>query len=217
MEHPSLLRCPLCDSLDTGFFRRDRTRDYHLCPVCDLVFVPPEQLPNPEEEKARYETHNNSPDDEGYRAFLSRFAVPFCRHLGEFPQEGLDFGCGPGPALHLLLETAGHRMTLYDPFFAPDLDALERTYDFITCTESIEHFHDPGREWRRWMHLLRPGGHLGIMTRFRPGPEEFMQWRYREDFTHIRFFSRRTFEYLAVNWNMSCTFVDWDICILQKN
>ena len=34
---------------------------------------------------------------------------------------GLDFGCGPGPALTLLMEEAGFaKMNLYDPFYFAD-------------------------------------------------------------------------------------------------
>jgi hypothetical protein len=43
-----------------------------------------------------------------------------------------------------MLAEAGHAMALYDPFFRPDPAALERDYDFITCTETAEHFHHPG-------------------------------------------------------------------------
>ncbi|MBU1509063.1 class I SAM-dependent methyltransferase [Myxococcota bacterium] len=208
--------CPLCASESTRFYWQDRTRTYFECPTCDLVFVDPAQLPEPAPEKARYETHNNAPDEPGYLAFLGRFAAPMALRLGDTPQEGLDFGSGPGPALHLLLERHGHSITLYDPFFAPDEAALARTYDFITCTEAIEHFHDPGREWPRLMSLLRPGGLLGIMTRLRPDFAAFQTWRYREDFTHVGFFSRETFLFLADRWDLTVEFVDWDLIFLRK-
>ena len=63
-----------------------------------------------------------------------------------------------------MLEEQGYRMSLYDPFFAPSPDALERRYDFITCTETVEHFYQPGKEFRRLDRLLRSGGWLGVMT-----------------------------------------------------
>ncbi len=209
--------CPLCGSLRSHPYWQDRTRAYFACPACALVFVDPARLPDPAPEKARYETHNNAPDEPGYLTFLARLADPMGVRLGDAPQEGLDFGSGPGPALHLLLERQGHSMTLYDPFFAPDEAALARTYDFITCTEAIEHFHDPGREWRRLMSLLRPGGLLGIMTRLRPDdPAAFGTWRYREDFTHVCFFARETFLFLAGQWDLAVEFVDWDLIFLRK-
>jgi len=217
MEPPACHPCPLCDHARAPFFWRDRTRSYFQCPRCALIFVDPADLPAPEAERARYETHNNSPEDAGYVAFLQRFAAPFAQRLGPTPQRGLDFGCGPGPALHPLLEARGHTMALYDPFFAPDASVLTGAYDFITCTEVFEHFHAPGLQWRRLLALLGPGGHLGIMTRLVPDLLTFRTWRYREDFTHVSFFFRETFSFLAHRDGLQVEFVDWDIVLLQKN
>ena len=54
----------------------------------------------------------------------------------------------PVPALAAMLTEAGHRMALYDPFFAPDPAPLA-VYDFVTCTEAAEHFHHPAAEFAR--------------------------------------------------------------------
>ena len=45
---------------------------------------------------------------------------------------GLDFGCGPGPALADMMQSEGNEMEIYDPFCFPNQDALSKTYDFIT-------------------------------------------------------------------------------------
>ena len=47
---------------------------------------------------------------------------------------GLDFGAGPGPALAAMMSEDGFDVAIYDPFFQPDAEALQRKYDFITCT-----------------------------------------------------------------------------------
>ncbi len=125
-------------------------------------------------ERARYETHENDPEDAGYRGFLDRLAAPLMeRVVAEIPSgaEGLDFGSGPGPTLSIMLEERGMRMSLYDPFFAPDRSVLERTYDFVTCTETVEHLFEPRREFERFDRLVRPGGWLAIMTEWPPGSE----------------------------------------------
>jgi len=117
---------------------RDRRRDYYRCPVCCLVFVPPWQFLSAEEEKKRYDLHRNSPEDPGYRRFLSRMFIPLQQWLAT-GSDGLDFGSGPEPMLSRMFEEAGHSMTLFDHFYEHAPAALERPYDFITATEVVEH------------------------------------------------------------------------------
>ena len=137
--HPSSA-CPLCCFRDsTAPFARDAAREYMICSECDLVFVPPRWHPAPDAEKRRYDLHQNDPSEPGYRRFLSQLADPLKARLPAGAQ-GLDFGCGPTAALALLLEEAGFRMGRYDPFYAPDSTVLQRVYDFIACSEVVEHF-----------------------------------------------------------------------------
>ena len=56
---------------------------------------------------------------------------------------GLDYGAGPGPALAAMIEEDGYSAALYDPLFHPDEAVLSDSYDFITCTETVEHFATP--------------------------------------------------------------------------
>ncbi len=190
-------RCPLCERRETSTpFARDESREYLVCSNCDLVFVPPQFHPGPAAERQRYDLHQNDPEDPGYRAFLSLLIEPLRATLPE-GAAGLDFGCGPTTALTGLLEEAGFRMSRFDPFYAPGRGVLQRAYDFVTCTEAAEHFFDPAREWALLVTLVRPGGWLGIMTLLREQDVDFAQWWYRRDFTHVAFYSRRTFEWLA--------------------
>jgi hypothetical protein len=55
----------------------------------------------------------------------------------------LDFGCGPGPTLFRMMEEWGHPCCNCDPFFAPDPGVFADTYDFVACTEGLEHLQDP--------------------------------------------------------------------------
>ena len=65
-----------------------------------------------------------------------------------------------------MLIQEGFKVSLYDPFFYPSKDVLTNQYDFITCTETVEHFHDPYKEFNILDDLLKPGGWLGVMTSF---------------------------------------------------
>ena len=98
-----------------------------------------------QEEKAQYDLHENDPHDLGYRKFLSRLTDPL---LAKLPPHsyGLDYGCGPGPTLSVMMHEAGHSMALHDPIYHPNPDALSRSYQFITATEVFEHLHQPARD-----------------------------------------------------------------------
>jgi len=167
------------------------------------MHVAPEDRPTPEEERAHYRTHRNDAGDPGYRAFLARVADPLAARLAP-GAEGLDYGAGPGPALAAMLRERGFPTAVYDPFFAPDADALRRTYDFVTCTETAEHFHAPGDEFARLDGLLRPGGILAVMTEMLEDGRDFAAWRYARDPTHVSFYRPRTMRWIAEKheWTM---------------
>jgi len=189
--------CPLCQSTHTESFYRDKKRRYLRCPKCKMIFVSREDLLSEREEKARYDLHQNDPKDEGYRQFLGQFINPFIQRIGPPPQKGLDFGSGPGPVLSMMLEARGYQMALFDPYYVPIADTLQKSYDFVTCTETVEHFHKPGKEWQLLVNLVKPGGWLGIMTQLVEDLDDFPKMHYITDLTHVSFFSRETFQYLA--------------------
>jgi len=159
------MRCPVCEVAAGRFFLRAEDRDYWRCDTCLATFLDPSQRPSAEVELARYRLHRNDPQDTGYRRFLDRLASPLLQRLPP-ARQGLDYGCGPGPALAAMLEEAGHEVTLFDPFFEANPEALARVYDFITCTEAAEHFHFPGKEFRKLDGMLNAGGWLAVMTEF---------------------------------------------------
>jgi len=148
------------------------------------------------EEREQYDLHENDPADPRYRKFLSHLSVPLLERVAPGSQ-GLDFGCGPGPALAMMLEEAGHRMSVFDPYYDNDPRVLESKYDFLTATEVVEHFHRPGEEFRTMFSLLRPGGWLGVMTSRLSAPEGFASWHYKNDPTHVCFYADATLVWLA--------------------
>lgn len=209
------MHCPLCAAPGSDF-HRDRRRAYLRCGRCLLVWVPPAFFLSLEEEKAEYDLHQNSPDDPAYRGFLGRLAEPLLQRLRP-SAGGLDFGCGPGPALAAMLREAGHRVTLYDPFYVPDPSALAGSYDFITATEVVEHLHRPGAELQRLWGLLRPGGTLGVMTKLVRDRQAFATWHYKNDPTHVCFFSRDTWNWWAQRNAATVVFPAADVILLLKN
>lgn len=209
------LTCPLCAAAHCTHYHRDARRDYLLCPRCALIFVPPAFHLEPEEERAVYDQHQNSPEDAGYRRFLSRLFTPLVGEL-EPGARGLDFGSGPGPTLSVMFEEAGHPMAIYDPYYAPDTAVLRGQYDFITATEVVEHLAAPGRELARLVALLRPGGWLGLMTKRPTGHAAFGDWHYILDPTHIGFYSEATLSWFASAHGLAVRFPAADVALLQK-
>ena len=187
--------CPLCLGLDCRYLHRSEDshglREFYECLTCDLAFVPPRfHLPQMIEYD-RYRLHNNDPDDEGYRRFLSRLWDVLKPRLPE-SSRGLDFGCGPGPALAQMMREDGFDVRLYDPFFFPDRCVLELKYDFVTCTETVEHLRSPSMTFALLDGLVIPGGRIGVMTGMLDDRSDFASWYYQRDPTHIAFYSKRT-------------------------
>ena len=209
-------QCPLCRSQETELFHHDSTREYVQCCVCRVVFVPPNYFLSTEDEKAVYDYHENDPSDKGYRSFLNRLAVPLLECLSP-ASHGLDFGAGPGPTLSVILQEAGHRVDIYDPFYAADRSVFERQYDFITATEVVEHLHRSGEELYRLWSLLKPGGVLALMTRHLRSHESFQSWHYKTDPTHVVFYCDDTWQWLADYWKSTVVRPHPDVVLFTKH
>ncbi len=207
--------CPLCHSIDFGGFYQDRHRSFSRCDTCHLIFVSPQDYLSAEEERAEYDLHRNCPQDQGYRRFLGRLFNPLVERVAP-GSRGLDFGSGPGPTLSVMFAEAGYAMTTYDKFYADNPLVFDRPYDFITATEVVEHLHDPQFELDRLWACLKPGGWLGLMTKLALGRAEFQRWHYKNDLTHVCFFSRRTFVWLAQKWGAEIIFADQDVVLFNK-
>lgn len=209
------MHCPVCETPNPRHFLKQDARDYWRCEACAATFLDPAQLPDRTTEHTRYRQHRNDPDDAGYRAFLARLTTPLLEHLppGLF---GLDYGCGPGPALAAMLREAGHTMAIYDPLFFDDPAALIGPYDFITCTEVAEHFHHPTEGFVRLDQLLAPGGWLGVMTMFLTDDTDFAHWHYRRDPTHVVFYRAATFEVIAQRHGWSCEIPCVNVALFRK-
>ncbi len=215
MDQKTAINCPLCLSADHVHFHQDSQRRYRRCRACQLVFVPPEQHLSIAEEKAIYDYHQNYADDPGYRQFLSRLSVPLIHKLNKNDQ-GLDFGCGADSALSAMFTEQGFTMQQYDPLYAPFPEHLNHCYQFICCTEVVEHLRAPHLEFERLFNLLKPGGKLGLMTKMVIDAEAFSRWHYKNDLTHIAFFSGETFHWLAEKYACHLEFFHTDVIILEK-
>lgn len=210
------VHCPLCAASHGRSFYKDLLRQYLRCPQCQLVFVPEQYYLTCEQERAEYDLHQNSVEDAGYRNFLSRLAVPLAERL-QPTAIGLDFGCGPGPALAAMLEEQGFQVALYDIFYQPDTSVLDREYDFICATEVVEHLHAPGQVLAQLWGMLTRRGYLGIMTKLVRDREAFASWHYKNDLTHVCFFSDQTWQWWARKNGASLERLGADVILLRRD
>lgn len=207
------MSCPLCLSNDSSLFFEDR-RTFYRCCDCKLIFISPSQYPSAEKEKEIYDLHENDSEDFGYRKFLSRLTTPLLKVIAPKSQ-GLDFGCGPGPTLSKMLEEQGMTVDLYDKYYFDNPEALNKKYDFITATEVVEHLFEPGKEISRLIQLLNKGGQLAIMTKLARDKDAFSTWHYKNDLTHVCFFSKETFLWLSEKHSLDVQFFGNDVIMLS--
>lgn len=198
--------CPLCNSKDLNLriyknhfnqlANKISNLRYFECQECRLISLDPAHHLLSTDERARYELHQNSPHDLEYREFLNRLLVPLLASLRP-GMRGLDYGCGPAPTISVMLHEQGYQVENYDPFFFPRHFKSIEQFDFITCTEVIEHFYNPAQEFAQITSLLKKGGILALMTQVFEGQLDFEDWWYRRDPTHVSFYQPTTFEWLS--------------------
>ena len=211
------MTCGLCESTDTALYFKDEKRDwdYYQCRRCELVFRDPQSFLSHEEEKQRYQTHDNNIENQGYVDFLSPVVKALVPHLKP-GAKGLDFGSGPGPILDKLFAEENCEVKNYDPYFDYHPYLLEENYDFITCTLSFAHFSIPFKVMVRITACLKPGGYLVIMTEMYQDLEHFKNWGYRMDPTHICFLNSKGLQWLAGKWGYEILSAKGRIFLLQK-
>ena len=208
-------KCPLCCSENTSFYYEGESREYYSCIDCGLVFVPQVFFITYEAEKVKYDQHENLPDDLVYQDYLKQIMNPVLDRISE-GASGLDFGSGPGPTLSLMFESRGFQTDIYDAYFAPNEEVFNKSYDFITVCEVVEHFYKPQMELDRLFGLLKLNGVLAIKTQMLPSKEEFPTWYYKRDMTHVCFFSVKSLKYLAERWGTELEVIKNDVFVFRK-
>ena len=208
-------KCPVCCAQKPELFMNITPYQYFFCAVCEAKFLTPKNWLSREDEYKHYLTHENDADDPNYQKFVSKLMEALLPELRP-NSVGLDYGCGPSSALAKLLIQKNFQIKLYDPFFEIIEHNLTLKYDFITCSETVEHFYHPSKEFSKLDSLLKPGGWLGIMTQFQTDNNRFKNWNYRRDPTHVVFYRERTFDVIAKQRGWTCQIPSKDIVLMQK-
>jgi SAM-dependent methyltransferase len=206
--------CSLCNCATQEFdFIEDRS--YLQCSGCKAILLSPSNYLSPQAEKFRYILHNNDVKDPGYRKFVSPIVKQVFKEQ-PITAGGLDFGCGTGPVISAVLEEAGYKMHLYDPYFKPDKKLLNRKYDFIVCCEVMEHFQQPLKEFSLLTDLLNDGGKLYCKTELWKKGIDFKSWHYKNDATHVFFYTKDSLSWIKNTFNLKDLRVYKDFIVFTR-
>lgn len=213
------MHCKICQQPTHHFFDDYMHCDTYHCKSCQYIFKDPTAIITKDKELKVYQQHNNTEENLGYVAmfqdFMEKTFLPFREEIDTV----LDFGSGPNPVLASLLTKQGFQTEYYDKFFAPKKVFEGKQYDLITSTEVIEHIDDVQEVMTLFSQHLKPQGYLALMTQFHPDDEnDYLNWWYRRDPTHISFFRPHTFDVLSRQHNFTlCYHDDKKLILLQKN
>lgn len=169
---------------------------------------------SPQDEIARYRLHNNTILNDGYvRTFQDKVGLikKYCTDI----KLVLDYGCGPEPVLAELLTRHGFECDFYDPNFFPE--SPHKSYDLVISTEVFEHLRDIQAEIIKIKAILKHSGFLAVMTSFHDTIKNIENWWYLSDPTHICFFSRHTFDWLAFKFGLSIIYSNNKNFIIFRN
>jgi hypothetical protein len=161
-----------------------------------MIFVPESEHVSVDEEKSRYALHDNTVANKGYVGFLTECADVVFKETSASARI-LDYGSGRNAVLTGLLRDKGFDCTAYDPLYGIGTNALSKTYDAVVLCEVVEHIRNLKEELVNIRNAAGTSGKIFIRTRLYPSIENFPQWWYRNDITHVNFFSRQSLEVLA--------------------
>lgn len=205
------MKCPLCSTpLDSKI-----DAFYFECATCHAFVKDANFYISNENEKKRYESHNNDVEDIRYQNFTSPITNAILERFTPI-HLGLDYGCGTGPVITKMLQEKNYQVQLYDPFFFPSLDYLKFTYDYIFSCEVFEHFNNPKAEIEKLIGLLKANGLLLIMTHLYDGKIPFEKWYYRNDPTHIFIYTKKTMKFIAKQFELEVIEMNNRFIFLKK-
>ncbi|MDW7667941.1 MAG: class I SAM-dependent methyltransferase [Bacillota bacterium] len=192
------MNCNLCSGEGELFYKINDIK-YYKCSKCNSVFMDSQNYLTYEEEKSRYEKHNNDVEDIRYQEFVADIVEEVKQRWDNKYTLGLDFGAGTGPVISKLLRDDGYDIETYDPFFCNKENLLNKNYDYIVTCEVIEHFHNPLKEFELLYSLLKEGGMLYCKTEIYSDDIDFKNWYYKDDHTHVFFYHEKAFKWMVEN------------------
>ena len=205
--------CPLCNQNADIYHKAKQT--YFRCTRCLGVFVDKNELPSMDAEKQRYELHGDDANDDGYRKFVSPIPLAIEKDFTS-KDKGLDFGAGTSAIISTILKEKKYNIKDYDPFFHIYPELLKKKYDYISSCEVVEHFYTPYKEFALLKSMLEKKGKLYLMTELYNEGIDFASWYYKNDSTHVFFYSKETFEWIQKEFEFSKISINKRLVIFEN-
>lgn len=195
--------CKICSDKTTKTIDKRSAKKYHKCFTCSYIALDQSFYVDEVRERAHYDKHHNTLESLGYvemfEDLVDEFVLPYRDNI----KTSLDFGCGEGEVLPIVLEREGILCDRYDLHYFPKKIYKDKKYDLILSTEVFEHLQNPLELFEELLLHVRDDGYLLLMSAFHPdNDEEFLKWWYIRDITHIGFFNLQTFSYMSERFNL---------------
>jgi len=196
------MNCSLCNSDIKDQIIDNQRKKYTICNNCGLILLDKEFYVSPEAEKQRYMLHENNTDNKGYIDYLNKIIssslTPFLKPGGRL----FDYGCGPEKSWAGILKEIGFHVSTYDPYFDNNKDWVDKYFDAVTAIEVFEHMITPKIDLENISRCLRTGSLLIVRTMLHNNnSEDFIKWWYKDDPTHVSFYSETTINYICNRWD----------------
>ncbi|MFO7929019.1 MAG: class I SAM-dependent methyltransferase [Candidatus Humimicrobiaceae bacterium] len=202
--------CKICGSKTSKIFHKYPELKYYYCKACEFISKDERFILSPEKEYRNYNNHNNSINDPEYVDYFKKFLHSAVLKYCGSGKLGLDFGSGPSPVLAMILERDyNYNMDIYDLYYSPLKVYQGKKYDLVTSTEVTEHLKNPLSYFQIFRNCLKKEGLLSIMTLFYPNnQEQFLEWYYIRDKTHISFYTPKTMEIIGEKTGLKVIYTD---------
>ena len=198
--------CRLCHNQAHLVF--EDVRPFYACNVCGLIFS--DCFLSVEEVEKHYKDQYHNECDWGNEAavfilWLKNFGGGSAPLLS---LSFLDYGSGGG-FLAGALRKIGFKVDCYEPMLHGEFnrESYSEAYDVIILNEVVEHLEDINKTLDVVYNVLADNGLVFIKTLLTDQmindplnfQELFKGWWYKDDPTHISFFSSLTIEYICKN------------------
>lgn len=191
-------RCPICREPSEPFY--EDVRPFRACPSCEFIFT--NFRAREEKAEAHYQGQWGSLGEEWWRGLAENIiesVEPYRK-----PRRILDYGAGRGD-LTAQFRKMGYDVTALEPMTDGYLkdQRYPNLFDLVVGVEVIEHLPNLWEELEHVRRNTAPRGVIYFKTSIAdvlrdPDPTGFFrEWKYKDDPTHVNFFSRRSIERLA--------------------
>lgn len=210
--------CRICHCPSPLFFQDQRS--YYQCPECRLIFT--HDFPEKKAEEKHYKDQWATTDPDFWKSQVDVLLQLINNYHS--PQHILDFGSGSG-AMTQEFRKRGYDVTALEPMSDGYLKDQKYAvkFDVVIAVEVIEHLLEPWDEIQEIERVLAPDG-IVIFSSLLTNPfidlpnarEQFKNWWYKDDPTHVSFFCNHVLSKMADMRNYDIDILGDKVFIIKR-